>query len=301
MWAAWTRWAGVLPGRGCPRSCVRTGGPCGGCRRRCGGAEHGARRTRGPCGWAAASDSSTGCGESLSVEGRAGSLEPGAAARRPRGSVAPRTGAGPAPPLPPAPSTGCGQPDALAPPAARLTGMGGSGTQKRLLLIGGGSGVGKTTVAGEVSEALRRREVAHCVVDGDYMGQVSTQPRPTNPSGRGSPNATSQRSGRTSRHAATGRWSTPIPPASWRRTCSGGPWAAGTSGSPECCSPQERPPYAHAWRCGRPGHSCSPTSNAPARGAVPGRAETPPGAVRVTTDGLTAEEVAAKVVAATGW
>jgi hypothetical protein len=44
------------------------------------------------------------------------------------------------------------------------------------LLIGGRAGVGKTTVAWEVSAVLRRSAVAHAVVDGDFMGQVHPAP-----------------------------------------------------------------------------------------------------------------------------
>lgn len=44
------------------------------------------------------------------------------------------------------------------------------------LLIGGRAGVGKTTVAWEVSALLRARQVPHAVVEGDYMGQVHPAP-----------------------------------------------------------------------------------------------------------------------------
>jgi predicted kinase len=40
------------------------------------------------------------------------------------------------------------------------------------LLIGGRSGVGKTTVSYEVSEVLRRHDVAHALVDGDNLDAV---------------------------------------------------------------------------------------------------------------------------------
>jgi hypothetical protein len=45
-----------------------------------------------------------------------------------------------------------------------------------VLLIGGRAGVGKTTVGWEVSARLRAAEVAHAVIDGDYMGQVHPAP-----------------------------------------------------------------------------------------------------------------------------
>ncbi|WOX16878.1 hypothetical protein [Streptomyces sp. N50] len=44
------------------------------------------------------------------------------------------------------------------------------------LLIGGRAGVGKTTVGWEVSARLRAAEVAHAVIDGDFMGQVHPAP-----------------------------------------------------------------------------------------------------------------------------
>ncbi|KAA5836441.1 hypothetical protein F1721_08540 [Saccharopolyspora hirsuta] len=45
-----------------------------------------------------------------------------------------------------------------------------------MLLIGGRAGVGKTTVAWEVSALLREAAVAHAVVDGDFMGEVHPAP-----------------------------------------------------------------------------------------------------------------------------
>ncbi|MGP3774871.1 hypothetical protein ACTWJ8_29060 [Streptomyces sp. SDT5-1] len=44
------------------------------------------------------------------------------------------------------------------------------------LLIGGRAGVGKTSVAWEVSALLRAAEVDHCVLEGDYLGQVHPAP-----------------------------------------------------------------------------------------------------------------------------
>ncbi len=49
-------------------------------------------------------------------------------------------------------------------------------TRYELLLIGGGAGVGKTTVGWEVSAALREKGTAHCLIEGDYMGQVHPAP-----------------------------------------------------------------------------------------------------------------------------
>ncbi|MGW4022556.1 AAA family ATPase [Streptomyces sp. NPDC005009] len=45
-----------------------------------------------------------------------------------------------------------------------------------VLLIGGRAGVGKTTVAWEVSARLRAAAVSHAVVEGDFMGQVHPAP-----------------------------------------------------------------------------------------------------------------------------
>ncbi|MFI0740711.1 hypothetical protein ACH4PU_21865 [Streptomyces sp. NPDC021100] len=44
------------------------------------------------------------------------------------------------------------------------------------LLIGGRSGVGKSTVGWEVSALLEEAGVPHCVLDGDYLGHVSPAP-----------------------------------------------------------------------------------------------------------------------------
>lgn len=52
-----------------------------------------------------------------------------------------------------------------------------------VLLIGGRSGVGKTTVAFEVSAQLRASGVAHAIVEGDLMGQVHPMPE-GDPDGR---------------------------------------------------------------------------------------------------------------------
>ncbi|MEU1176379.1 AAA family ATPase [Streptomyces sp. NPDC005820] len=45
-----------------------------------------------------------------------------------------------------------------------------------VLLIGGRAGVGKTTVGWEVSAQLRAAEVAHAIIEGDFMGQVHPAP-----------------------------------------------------------------------------------------------------------------------------
>ncbi|MFJ3929015.1 hypothetical protein [Streptomyces sp. NPDC090029] len=48
--------------------------------------------------------------------------------------------------------------------------------QAEVLLIGGRAGVGKTTVGWEVSARLRDAPVAHCVIEGDFMGQAHPAP-----------------------------------------------------------------------------------------------------------------------------
>ncbi|WP_327723239.1 hypothetical protein [Streptomyces europaeiscabiei] len=45
-----------------------------------------------------------------------------------------------------------------------------------VLLIGGRAGVGKSTVGWEVSDRLRVAEVAHAIIEGDFMGQVHPAP-----------------------------------------------------------------------------------------------------------------------------
>lgn len=45
-----------------------------------------------------------------------------------------------------------------------------------VLLLGGRAGVGKTTVAWEVSVLLRTASVPHAVVEGDFMGQIHPAP-----------------------------------------------------------------------------------------------------------------------------
>ncbi len=49
--------------------------------------------------------------------------------------------------------------------------------QGEVLLIGGRAGVGKSTVGWEVSAQLCAAEVAHVVVEGDFLGQVHPAPK----------------------------------------------------------------------------------------------------------------------------
>ncbi|MFD0269457.1 hypothetical protein ACFVGY_23240 [Streptomyces sp. NPDC127106] len=49
-------------------------------------------------------------------------------------------------------------------------------TAYEVLLLGGASGVGKSTVGFEVSAQLRRRGTAHCHVEGDFLDQIHPAP-----------------------------------------------------------------------------------------------------------------------------
>ncbi|MCE6996564.1 hypothetical protein LZG04_17400 [Saccharothrix sp. S26] len=47
---------------------------------------------------------------------------------------------------------------------------------RELLLLGGGAGVGKSSVGWEVSHLLQTRGTAHCLVEGDNLDQVHPAP-----------------------------------------------------------------------------------------------------------------------------
>ena len=49
-------------------------------------------------------------------------------------------------------------------------------TTIQILLLGGASGTGKTTVGWELSAILEQRGVAHCVIDGDTLGHIFPAP-----------------------------------------------------------------------------------------------------------------------------
>lgn len=57
-------------------------------------------------------------------------------------------------------------------------------TTIQILLLGGASGTGKTTVGWELSAILEHRCVAHCVIDGDTLGHIFPAP-PGDPSRSG--------------------------------------------------------------------------------------------------------------------
>jgi predicted kinase len=46
-----------------------------------------------------------------------------------------------------------------------------------VLLIGGRSGVGKSTVAWEISAQLQEAQVSHCYIEGDFLDQAHPAPR----------------------------------------------------------------------------------------------------------------------------
>ena len=47
---------------------------------------------------------------------------------------------------------------------------------RELLLLGGGAGVGKSSVGWEVSQVLQARGTAHCLIEGDFLDQVHPAP-----------------------------------------------------------------------------------------------------------------------------
>jgi hypothetical protein len=57
-------------------------------------------------------------------------------------------------------------------------------TTIQILLLGGASGTGKTTVGWELSAILEHRGVDHCVIDGDTLGHIFPAP-PGDPSRSG--------------------------------------------------------------------------------------------------------------------
>ncbi|GAA1446955.1 hypothetical protein GCM10009602_34960 [Nocardiopsis tropica] len=177
---------------------------------------------------------------------------------------------------------------------------GSAGAGRRLLLIGGRSGVGKSTVAWEVSALLRRREVAHCLVEGDNLDQVHPAPADD-----------PHRSRITERNLAA-VWAnfealghrslvytntvSVLEEDMFRRAMGGGDiritrvlLTAGDDTVRERLALRET------------GSQLLPHIERSRRAARLLDAEAPPDTVRVPTDGRTVEEVAAHVVAATAW
>ncbi|KOX13949.1 AAA family ATPase [Nocardiopsis sp. NRRL B-16309] len=171
---------------------------------------------------------------------------------------------------------------------------------RQVLLIGGGSGVGKTTVGWEVSVLLRARDVAHCVIEGDMLDQV--HPAPADDPAR---------SGVTERNLAA-VWSnyaelghhrlvytntvSLLEVPMFRRALGPGPLrftlvllTAGEEVVRERLARRETGSQlpAHIERSRRMAARLA--------------AEAPDGTVRVATDGLTVAQVAARVAAAAAW
>ncbi|ADH70026.1 hypothetical protein [Nocardiopsis dassonvillei] len=178
---------------------------------------------------------------------------------------------------------------------------GDAGTgRRRLLLIGGGSGTGKTTVGWEVSVILQRRGIAHCVLEGDYMDQVHPAP-PGDP----------RRSGITERnvaavwanYAALGHHrlvytnTVSVLEEDMLRRAMGG----GDIGVTRILLTAGEATVRARLAVRETGSQLLPHVERSLRAAVRLDAEAPAGTVRVATDGRTVEEVAARVVAATGW
>ena len=170
-----------------------------------------------------------------------------------------------------------------------------------VLLIGGRSGAGKSSVAWEVSEQLQGAGAAHCLIEGDFLDQVHPAPR-------GDPD----RSEITERNLAA-IWANYVAlghrrliytntvsileGGMFRRAMGGGEalrivrilLTAGDATAEERLARREV------------GSQLAPHI---ARSAVMARhleEQAPPGTVRVATDGRTVVEVAREVVAAAGW
>lgn len=188
-----------------------------------------------------------------------------------------------------------------APDSRSDNGSGDAGSRrKRLLLIGGGSGTGKTTVGWEVSVILQRRELAHCVLEGDYMDQVHPAP-PGDP----------HRGGITERnvaavwtnYAALGHHrliytnTVSVLEEDMLRRAMGG----GDIGVTRILLTASEATVRARLAVRETGSQLLPHVERSLRAAVHLDAEAPAGTVRVATDGRTVEEVAARVVAATDW
>lgn len=169
------------------------------------------------------------------------------------------------------------------------------------LLIGGRAGVGKTTVAWEVSALLDAAGAAHAVVDGDFMGAV-----------RPAPDGDPDRSLITERNL-TAVWANYAELGLHRLVYTN--TVSVLAGS----TPMFERAMGAGVRCVR---VLLTASDATAAERLAGRetgsglerellnsarkarlldAQAPPDAVRVATDGRTVVDIAARVVALTGW
>ncbi|MER6675274.1 hypothetical protein [Streptomyces sp. NPDC000983] len=169
------------------------------------------------------------------------------------------------------------------------------------LLIGGRAGVGKTTVAWEVSVLLRAAEVGHAVVEGDFMGQVHPAPE-------GDPHRAE-----ITEANLTAVWGN-FARRGYRRlvytnTVSVLPEADGMFGRALGSGARlirvlltASDATARARLEGRElGSELEPEFEASVRKARMLDARSPAATVRVTTDGRTVADIAREVVSATGW
>ncbi len=175
-----------------------------------------------------------------------------------------------------------------------------SGPQLELLLIGGGSGTGKTTVGWEVSEILKRRTIAHCVLEGDFMDQVHPAPL-------GDPD----RAGITERNVAA-VWAnyaalghrrlvytntvSVLEERMLRRAMGSGDIAV-----TRILLTADEATVRERLAVRETGSQLLTHIERSLRAAALLEAEAPAGTVRVATDGLAVGEIAERVVAATGW
>ncbi|KIF73003.1 hypothetical protein QR77_01320 [Streptomyces sp. 150FB] len=169
------------------------------------------------------------------------------------------------------------------------------------LLIGGRAGVGKTTVAWEVSVLLREEEISHCLVEGDFMDHIHPAPA-------GDPH----RSAITERnlaavwanYAALGQHrliytnTVSVLEAAMVRRAMGGEVPARITGVLLTAGDSA----AGSRLAGREiGSQLLPHIERGERMARRLEAEAPPGTVRVATDGRSVADIALEVRRVTGW
>ncbi|MFI1970868.1 hypothetical protein BLA24_07315 [Streptomyces cinnamoneus] len=173
-------------------------------------------------------------------------------------------------------------------------------TVYQVLLVGGCSGVGKTTVAWEVSALLQAEGVAHCLVEGDFMDQIHPAPA-----------GDLDRSLITERNLAA-VWANYAALGQRRliytNTVSileGGLIRRAMGGRPldvtRVLLTAEHAVVAERLRLRETGSQLAPHLERSAKAALRLDREAPPGTVRVATDGRTVGDVARRVREASGW
>lgn len=168
-----------------------------------------------------------------------------------------------------------------------------------VLLIGGRSGVGKTTVGWEVSAQLRQAGVAHCLVEGDNLDQAFPAP-PDDPSRTKLTEANLAALWRN--YAALGQHRliytntvSVLEPDLITRAVGGAPRIISVLLTAEDAT-------AHHRLSGREiGSQLDAHLQRSAAMAVHLEDAAPPGVVRLPTDGRPVDVIARAVVAATGW